>query len=374
LAAVIRSIPADTIPFRSTRPVFGGHRRPQTATGGLTLSAAVIPFQISRPNLEGGNLDPTATWNALIVSPLVEGLRFLYGIFGNYGIAIIVFTVLVRIVMLPLSMQQLKSSKAMQELQPQIQALQKRYGKDKEKLSQEQMKLYKEAGVNPLAGCLPTIIQMPIWIGLYSALSILAQTPEFKTPFLWIANLGAIPNTADILGHLSDFILPVITVLTQFITQKMMTPTTQDPQAQSMNSMMSIMPLMFGFFCLQVPAGLVVYWVASNLFSMVQQYFTTGWGSLASFIPGNKAAPKKLAVVVASPSAPEDSVSESAPSTTKWGLFSGQSASTTDDSEPAAAASAAGKPSGSPKTVQFLDAGTEPVPSSEGKRKPKRGK
>jgi YidC/Oxa1 family membrane protein insertase len=305
-------------------------------------------------------LDPTATWNALIVSPLTDGLRFLYSIFGNYGIAIIVFTFLVRIVMLPLSMQQLKSSKAMQELQPQIAALQKKYGKDKEKLSQEQMKLYKEAGVNPLAGCLPTIIQMPIWIGLYSALSILATTPEFQTPFLWLANLAAMPNTSDILGNLTDYILPVITVVTQFITQKMMTPITQDEQAKSMNSMMSIMPLMFGFFCLQVPAGLVVYWVASNIFSMVQQYFTTGWGSLATLIPGAKPAPKKL--------------SAAAPSTTVWGMFSGKGANKADDSETTATSPSSGKSSGSPKTVPMLDVVTEPVPSSEGKRNPKRGK
>jgi YidC/Oxa1 family membrane protein insertase len=319
-------------------------------------------------------LDPTATWNALIVSPLTDGLRYLYSIFGNYGIAIIVFTFLVRIVMLPLSMQSMKSSKAMQELQPQIAALQKKYGKDKEKLSQEQMKLYKEAGVNPLAGCLPTIIQMPIWIGLYSALSILSTTPEFQTPFLWLANLAAMPNTSDILGNLSDFILPVLTVVTQFVTQKMMTPPTQDPQAQSMNSMMSIMPLMFGFFCLQVPAGLVVYWVASNIFSMVQQYFTTGWGSLATLIPGSKPAPKKLPAAASSASTPAASSSESAPSTTVWGMFSGKGANKADESAPAVTVPAGGKSSGSPKTVQMVDVVTEPVASSEGKRNPKRGK
>ncbi len=318
-------------------------------------------------------MDPTATWNALIVSPLADGLRFLYSIFGNYGIAILVFTVLVRIVMLPLSIQQLKSSKAMQELQPQIQALQKKYAKDKEKLSQEQMKLYKDAGVNPLGGCLPTVIQMPIWIGLYSALSILSQTPEFQTPFLWLSNLAAQPNTSDILGHLSDFILPLITVVTQFITQKMMTPPTQDPQAQSMNSMMSIMPIMFGFFALQVPAGLVLYWVASNLFSMVQQYFTTGWGSLAGLIPGTKAAPKK-AVAVASGAPPAASSSDAGTSTTKWGLFSGESASKAAESEPTASSAGTGRSSGSPKTVQMTDVVTEQVPSAEGKRKPKRGK
>jgi len=221
-------------------------------------------------------LDPTTLWNAAIVNPLTEGLRYLYTLFGSYGIAIIAFTVITRLVLLPLSLQQIRSSKAMQELQPKLQALQKKYAKDKEALSRETMKLYREHGVNPLSGCLPMLIQLPIWIGLYSALINLSHTPEFANPFLWIENLAKAPDMARPL----DWILPVLTVVSQWVVQKMMTPPTQDPQQQAMSSMMMFMPLMFGLFAFQVPAGLVLYWVVSNLFSIVQQYFTTGWGAL----------------------------------------------------------------------------------------------
>jgi YidC/Oxa1 family membrane protein insertase len=231
-------------------------------------------------------VDPTAVWNSFIVIPLTELIRFLQTLLGNYGLAIIAFTVVARLVMFPLTMQQLKSSKAMQELQPEIQALQKRYGKDKEGLSKEQMKLYQERGINPLAGCLPMLIQMPIWIGLYSALLGLSKDPAFASSFLWIENIAQNPSTSNPV----DFVLPVLTVVSQWAAQRMMTPAVQDPQQKSMNSMMQIMPLMFGWFAFQVPAGLVLYWTASNVFSMVQQYFITGWGSLANLLPKQKAA------------------------------------------------------------------------------------
>jgi YidC/Oxa1 family membrane protein insertase len=337
-------------------------------------------------------LDLTAAWNALVVSPLAEGLRFLYSILGNYGWAVIAFTVLVRTVMLPLSLQQIKSSKAMQELAPQISAIQKKYGKDKEKINQETMKLYQEAGVNPLASCLPTLVQMPIWIGLYSALTILSSKPEFATGFLWVSNLAARPNTGDPLNNWTDFILPVVTVVSQWLTQKMMTPVTQDPQAQSMNSMMGIMPIMFGFFALQVPAGLVLYWVASNLFSMVQQYFATGLGSLGTMFGGKKPAAavkparpvKTIEVPAPAPAERQPSAVSQTPFTGKpsdygvqtpatqspldnlRGLFGGQSA--------AQSPAAGGEGAGAPKTIQVLDSVTDTSPASEGKRKPKRSK
>lgn len=233
-------------------------------------------------------MDPTALWNAAIVNPLTEGLRYLYFLFGSYGIAIIAFTIITRLILLPLSLQQIRSSKAMQELQPKLQALQKKYAKDKEALSRETMKLYREHGVNPLSGCLPMLIQLPIWIGLYSALINLSRTQEFAVSFLWIENLAKVPDMTKPL----DWILPILTVASQWIVQKMMTPPTQDPQQQAMSSMMMFMPIMFGFFAFQVPAGLVLYWVASNLFSIVQQYFTTGWGSL---LPSGRSAGVKTA-------------------------------------------------------------------------------
>jgi YidC/Oxa1 family membrane protein insertase len=145
------------------------------------------------------------------------------------------------------------------------------------------MKLYKEHNVNPTAGCLPMIVQMPIWIGLYQALFALAPHMQTGT-FFWITNLAApeISSPAAIVAWPPAIpVLAVLTGVTQWIVQKMMTPRTTDPQQQATQAAMQFMPLMFVFFSLSVPAGLVLYWVTSNIFSMVQQYFITGWGSLA---------------------------------------------------------------------------------------------
>lgn len=215
-------------------------------------------------------------WNTGVVTPLADALVFLTTLLGgNYGLAIIVFTIAVKFVLLPLTIQQVRSSKAMMEIQPQLQALQKKYGKDREKLMQEQMRLYKENKINPAAGCLPLIIQMPIWFGLYQALFHLARTdfPPAQQGFLWIANLAQPEGM--------PWILAITTGVSQWVIQRMMTPRTTDPQQQMMSQMMQFMPIMFVFFAFSVPAGLVLYWVTSNLFTFVQQYFTTGWGSLS---------------------------------------------------------------------------------------------
>ncbi|MFQ6059117.1 MAG: YidC/Oxa1 family membrane protein insertase [Anaerolineae bacterium] len=215
-------------------------------------------------------------------------MKFLSGLTGSYGIAIILLTAIIRLLTMPLTLQQLRSSKAMQELQPKLQALQKKYGKDREKLSQEQMKLYREAGVNPLAGCLPMVIQMPVWFGLYYALRNLATAGLLNEGFLWIPSLAQ-PTGLEWLWPIQNWvwpdvpaylILPVLTVVSQIVVQKMMTPPTTDPQQAAMSQTMLMMSFMFGFFALQVPSGLALYWVTSNLLSLVQQYFTMGWGSL----------------------------------------------------------------------------------------------
>lgn len=218
-------------------------------------------------------------FNTIIVTPLMEILNALSGLAG-YGVAIILLTAIIRLVTLPLTFQSLRSSKAMQELQPKLQALQKKYGKDREKLSQEQMKLYKEAGVNPLAGCLPMIIQMPVWIGLYQALRKMAIDGLLHEGFLWIPSLAEPNGWPPPDPMWAYLVLPVLTVVTQFVVQRMMSPSSSDPQQSAMNQMMLMMPLMFGFFAIQVPSGLALYWVTSNLFQLVQQYFTTGWGGL----------------------------------------------------------------------------------------------
>lgn len=221
------------------------------------------------------------------VALLTQALTYLYGVTGSYGFAIIVFTLLVRLVFLPLSLKSAKSMKDMAEqrkrLEPHLEALRKKYGNDRQRFMEEQMKLYKEMGINPMAGlggCLPMLVQFPLWIGLYGAISGLAQTSDFAAPFLWISNL------ADKEGF--PYILALFTGGSQYVIQRMMSHLQVDPQQKSMNMiMLYMMPAMLVFFAFQVPAGLVLYWATSNVFQFLQQLFTTGWGDLG----GKKEAP-----------------------------------------------------------------------------------
>ena len=224
------------------------------------------------------------------------------GIPYSFGFAIILFTLVVKLVTMPLTFQQLRSSKAMQDLQPQLKDLQKKHKDDKEKLAQAQMDLYKQAGVNPFGGCLPMIIQMPIWIGLYQALFNLAKVGLLNQGFFWIPSLAE-PKNMEWLTRLwpppqtldpwiyaaALLVLPILTVISQVIVQKMMTPANPDSQQSAMNQSMMIMPFMFGFFSLQVPQGLVLYWVTSNVFALLQQLFVNRW--MAVPIPSVSATP-----------------------------------------------------------------------------------
>ncbi len=227
-----------------------------------------------------------------IVEPLIYILLFLDGIVHSGGIAIILFTVLLRLLMLPLTLQSLKSSKAMQELQPQLRELQKRYAKDKEKLTQETMRLYREAGINPAMGCLPMLIQIPIFFAIYWAiLEAPHRGGSFAASFLWLPSLASEDPYK---------ILPILAGVTQFIQQRMMMPPGggSDPQQKAMNNAMQFMPLMIVVFAWNFASGPVLYWVASSVFSAVQQYFITGWGSLPelfSFVrpKGANNAPKE---------------------------------------------------------------------------------
>ncbi|MGI6207574.1 MAG: YidC/Oxa1 family membrane protein insertase [Anaerolineae bacterium] len=234
-------------------------------------------------------------WQTLVVGPLSEALSFIADTLGGLGIpyawgfAIIVFTLIIKIITLPLAIRQAESTKKMQDLQPRLAALQKKYANNKEKLAQEQMALYREAGVNPMGGCLPSLIQLPVWIGLYQALISLANAGRLEGGFLWISDLS-FPNTQTGTqwlwpggsawqgwGTLAAYlVLPILTVVTQLVTQKLMAPPTQDKSQNAMNSAMMFMPFMFGFFALTFPSGLALYWVTNNLFTMVQQYLLTG--------------------------------------------------------------------------------------------------
>ena len=212
-----------------------------------------------------------------LAGPMMTALVFLYHSLGSigipsWGVTIIVFTVLVKVVFWPLTLQQIRSSRAMQALQPQLNELKKTHGKDKEKMMQEQMRLYRENRVNPMAGCLPMLIQLPIWIGLYQALFELAAQPDFASRFLWV------PNLAKPEGF--PYILAILSGASQFIVQRMMQVQSTDPQQQTMNQAMQFMPIMYIFIAFSMPAGLVLYWVASNVFTLVQQSFIYGWGSV----------------------------------------------------------------------------------------------
>ena len=244
-------------------------------------------------------------WDLIILNPMLNGLIALSTVFSNsFGLAIIVLTVLVRLILLPLTLKQLKSTRILQTMQPKIQDLQKKFGKNQRKLQQEMMKLYKEAGVNPLGCIWPLLIQFPVWIALYqSIMRALAATPEslldlfhhlyssevvaraipLNSHFLWL-DLGVPDGT---------LILAIIVGGSMWVQQKMVTAPSLDPRQQSMNSMMLLMmPFMFALFTLMFPSGLALFWAVSNVIGIGIQYKVTGWGYLRR---GTQAAPQKQA-------------------------------------------------------------------------------
>jgi len=265
----------------------------------LTLAVLLVVLSgcgVDRAGVDVLHTDPNGFWQTIVVWPLAKALIYLDGIMRDanvpfhWGFAIVAFTLILRLLMFPLTLSQIRGMQAQKELQPKIQELQKKYGKDREKLTQEQMKLYQEAGVNPLSGCLPLVIQMPILFGLYSALVAIGPSLEGAN-FFWIPDLS-FPKYTQGLTWISEafqngdfgllisyLILPILLIVSQFFMQRWMTPATpttgNDSQAGMMKQMTYVMTFMFGFFTLQVPAGLTLYWVTSNLLQMGQQWLTT---------------------------------------------------------------------------------------------------
>ena len=239
-------------------------------------------------------MDIGEIWNLIILSPMINVLIVVSQYLGNnFGLAIIALTIFVRFVTIPLTMKQLKATKAMQSLQPKLAELQKKYAKDKARLAQEQMRMYKELGVSP-AGCMiPMLVQMPIWIALFqSIIRVLAVVPE---DFLnlsqhlyasWAAVFSLVPLERAFLWldlAIPDgvLILPIVVGGTMWLQQKMVAAPSADPRQSAQSRMMLwMMPLMFAFFTLQFPSGLALYWVVSNIISIIIQYYVTGWGGL----------------------------------------------------------------------------------------------
>lgn len=247
-------------------------------------------------------------WDLIIVGPMLNGLIVLYsGLFHNFGLTIIILTIIIRLALLPLTQRQLRSSKAMQELQPKMQELQKKFNKDRQRLSQETSKLYKEAGVNPI-GCLgPLIVQLPIWIALYqSIIRGLATSPEALLDlsqhlYSWPLVNQMVPLDPHFLGlnlaENSGYVLAVLVGVSMWVQQKMTSSTTADAKQQSMSRMMLwMMPMMFAFITLSFPSGLAIYWVTMNIVGIVTQYFITGWGGLFTQAV-TKEMPKRVKVM-----------------------------------------------------------------------------
>ncbi|WP_141434453.1 YidC family membrane integrase SpoIIIJ [Bacillus sp. 03113] len=212
--------------------------------------------------------ESTGVWNQYIVYPLSMLIVKVAEIAGNsYGISIIIVTLIIRLAILPLMIKQTKSSKAMQAIQPEMEKLRKQYSskdqKTQAKLQEETMKLFKENNVNPLAGCFPLLVQMPILIGFYHAISRTRAIADQN--FLWF-DLGA-PDPI--------YLLPLIAGVTTFIQQKMMMagPMGQNPQ---MAMMLWVMPIMIIIFAINFPAALSLYWVVGNIFMIIQTYFIKG--------------------------------------------------------------------------------------------------
>lgn len=179
--------------------------------------------------------------------------------YPSYGIAIIIMTIAIKLVLYPLSAKQIASTKAMSEMQPKIKALQEKYKDDKQTLNVKLSELYKEHGINPLAGCLPLLVQMPIMIGIFYGI----RDFQYAGPsnFLWMNSI-ADPDPY--------FILPVLSALTTFIQSKQTMPSTGDnPQGKIM---LYFMPLFIGYISFKFPAGLVLYWVVMNICQILQQF------------------------------------------------------------------------------------------------------
>ena len=179
---------------------------------------------------------------------------------GSYGLSIILLTIIIKMILYPLTVKQVKSMKAMQELSPKMKKLQEKYKDNPQVMQQKVGALYKEAGVNPLAGCLPLIIQMPILMGMYYALYNFTYPSPEAAQFLWLPSM----SESDPL-----YILPVLSAFTTFLQQKM----TTTEMNQQMKVMMVVMPLFIGWISLTFPSGLVLYWVTMNVVQIAQQWW-----------------------------------------------------------------------------------------------------
>lgn len=263
-------------------------------------------------------------FDTIITNPMVNILLVIYQLlFQNFGLAIIAFTILIRLILYPLTVKQLKGTQAMTDMQnsKEWQEIQKKHKGDREALSREQMRLYQEMGVNPLASCLPTLIQLPIMLGLYQAIMrALSVTPSqlldfSKHIYPFINASGLIPlNNKFLWMDLSNpdrvmifgFGLPILAILvvvTQYISGKIMQPPSTNPNDQSaaMSRTMNLtMPLFMGWIAYSYSSGLALYFLISNLI-YIAQYAMMGRVNWANLLPGKKETLNQPAKTTAKP-------------------------------------------------------------------------
>lgn len=259
-------------------------------------------------------------FNLIFTFPIFNALMLLDHLFGDLGLSIIVLTLIIRLCLFPLTLKQLRSTKATQAIQPLIADLRKKYANDQQTQYREMQRLYKEYNINPMSGCLPLLIQLPILYGLYGAMNVvlrpghplqLSDINSVIYPFL--PGFSAIPNfdlrwftfldphwSLSLASADPTHILPVLAALATFIQLRMsqarnrQQPGKSDMMTQQMQIMSFIMPFVTLFIAWSFPAGLALYWTTTSIFSMVQQYFVTGWGSLFSLPTLGGGSPKDV--------------------------------------------------------------------------------
>ncbi|HVL80343.1 MAG TPA: YidC/Oxa1 family membrane protein insertase [Actinomycetota bacterium] len=215
----------------------------------------------------------SALWDQF-VDVFANGLETLAGAFSTLGdhrwaAAIIVLTLIVKTLLIPLTVKQVRSQQAMQRIQPEVQRLQKKYAKDRERLAREQQELWKREGVNPLGCMFPMLAQMPIFFAVYHAIRNLSSRQDVEMPFLGLGELTDM-TSQNLLG--AGGLLLTLMILTQVISTKQLSTTT-DPRQQRL---FMIMPVFFGFIMMQFPVGLVLYWTTQNIYQFVQQKLMLG--------------------------------------------------------------------------------------------------
>src|SRR5438093_6325498 len=268
------------------------------------------------PGCEQGEFIVTCLWNSLLVHPLINLLVLADYFVHDFGLAVVFVTVSIRRALFPVFRAQVRSSRAMQELAPALNDIKKKYGKDRAQLQQEQMKLYKERGINPVGGCLPMLVFFPVLFAMYaafqqvgglgaSALTVQVLREKVLWPFIPTpAGLG--PNdTIDLAAHWLPWVsnlahpdhlffnfigpLPIISALLQLVASIQALPRnppqTDDPTQRTMQSMTYYLPLITVVFFKDLAAGVFIYYITTTIFQIIQQYFVMGWGQLPRWIP-----------------------------------------------------------------------------------------